>query len=395
MVVAESKFGAVAPFLGYLYQCRQALLLSIQLSKSFPSLTISIEKFDDVAIESAGVPAVQLQLKHHITPGALTDKSPDIWKTLRVWSEQTLDNPQLPFETRFVLFTTGCAGEGTAAAALRLGRTRQDEERALALLEEAAKSSKSQETKAAREAFMDLSPAARRSLIASFLVFDKAPNITNVRAEIEDMLAFAVPAQHIDALVDNLEGWWGAAVIRSLTDDSEPPLSLLALRAKVDELASAFRRGDLLLNPELGAALTGVELTSDNRTFVRQMRCIGLGQSPIDMAKRDYYKATTQRSEWVRENALFDGEAQRYDDSLVDRWQRECMALAEETNLSSEDIKKSYGRQIFHWANRYQAPFRNRHEAWLTTGSFHLLADNIRVGWHPDFQRLFSSSECV
>ena len=51
MTGASNKFGAVAPLLGYLYQCREALLLSIELSKSFPGLSVSIERFDDIAIE--------------------------------------------------------------------------------------------------------------------------------------------------------------------------------------------------------------------------------------------------------------------------------------------------------------------------------------------------------
>jgi hypothetical protein len=379
--------------LGYLYQCRQALLLSSELSKSFPGLSVSIERFDDIAIENMGEPSLQLQLKHHITPGTLTDKSPDIWKTLRIWSENVETNPQLPFETRFIILTTGTAVEGSAAAALRPGRSKEDEEAALALLVTAATTSENEETKEARQAFLALSPEARRSLLSAVFVFDSAPNITNVRAELEDVLAFAVPTQHIETLVNNLEGWWFAAVIRCLMQQDEPSLSLLSLRSKIDELATAFKRGELLLNPDLEAALTAENLASEHRVFVQQMSCVGLAQSSIDSAKRDFYRATAQRSEWVREHALLDGEAQRYDDYLVDRWERECQARADGADLSSDEKKRAHGRQLFHWANRYQAPFRNRHEAWLTSGSYHVLADSVRVGWHPEFQQLFSAAE--
>lgn len=95
MVDSNAKFGATGPMLGYLYQCRQALLVSIEVSKTFPGLSISIERFDDIAVENADAPIMQLQLKHHLNPGELTDSSSDIWRTLRVWSEQVKANPQL------------------------------------------------------------------------------------------------------------------------------------------------------------------------------------------------------------------------------------------------------------------------------------------------------------
>lgn len=389
--MVANKYGAAAPMLGYLYQCRQALFWSIELSKSFPSLSISVERFDDVAIEDNSVPTLQLQLKHHIKPGGLTDSSADIWKTLLIWSEQVKANPQLPFETKFAIVTTGTAAVGSAAALLRPDRSKEDEEAALALLGGVAVASQNEVTKKARLAFLALSVQERKSLVSAILVFDSAPNITNVRSEIEDLLNFAVPIQHLENLVDHLEGWWFANIIRSLTKSGEPSLSLLALRSKIDELATAFKQGELVLNLDVEATPDAANLPSDSRIFIQQMRCVALAQPSIEGAKRDFYRATTQRSEWVRKHALLDGEAQHYDNGLVERWEKECQAQADGADLSSEGKKQKHGRNIFHWANRSLVPFRNRHEAWLTTGSYHVLAESTRLGWHPDFRELFSS----
>ncbi|MDT0499177.1 hypothetical protein RM530_17680 [Algiphilus sp. W345] len=393
MTGSENKYNAAASMLGYMYQCRQALLFSIDLSKNFPGLSISIERFDDIAVEDGKAPSQQVQLKHHIKPGALTDNSPDIWKTLRIWSEQVKANPQLPFETKFSIITTGTAAENSAPALLRQGSSSTEQDKARKQLEASATSSKNEETKSGRQAFMALSQQERTSLIAAIVVFDSAPNITDARAEIEDMLAFAVPTQHLHGLVDHLEGWWFDNVVRSLISSDAPPLSLLALRSKIDELAIAFKRDELILTPHIEAPPDAEQLAPDSRIFVQQMRRVGLGQSSVDGAKRDYYRATTQRSEWIRKNALLDGETQRYDDTLVDRWDREWLAQVEGVIFSSDDEKQAFGRTIFHWANRSQVPFRNRHEAWLTVGSYHVLAERVRVGWHPDFRDIFHLPE--
>src|SRR4051812_4645958 len=77
--------------LGYLYQCRYALLLALHRDDD-ADLHVAIEKLDDVAfIRDSGegaTPIELLQVKHHLSRlGGLTDRSSDIWKTLRVWAE--------------------------------------------------------------------------------------------------------------------------------------------------------------------------------------------------------------------------------------------------------------------------------------------------------------------
>jgi len=392
MTNSRNSFGAAGAMLGYLFQCRQALLLSIELTKSAPGLSISIERFDDIAVEDVDAPIAQYQLKHSINPGSLTDTSVELWKTLRIWSEQVRDNPQLPFETRFSIFTTAAAKAGSAAALLRSDRSAENERSAIELLDDAARTSENEETKRARAAYLALPPEQRRALIGAINVFDQAPNISDVLDEIKDRLTFAAPAQHLQTLVEHLEGLWFSSVVRSLTKEGSS-LPLLAVRSKIDELAQAFRQGSLLLSPGIEAVPDQKALAPDSRIFVRQMRRVSLSSEAVDVAKRDFYRATTQRAQWVRENALLDGEAQHYDNALVDRWQRECLARSETADLSTDEQKQAHGRSIFHWANRFQIPFRNRHEAWLTTGSYHVLADYVRLGWHPDFLAFFAPSE--
>jgi hypothetical protein len=393
MTDGGNTFNAAGPMLGYLFQCRQALLLAVELTKSAPSLSISIEKFDDIAVEDADAPIAQYQLKHSIKPGSLTDTSIELWKTLRIWSEQVRDNPQLPFETRFSIFTTATAAVGSAAALLRSDRSASNENSAMELLNIAANTSKNEESKKARSAYLALPLEQRRALVAAINVFDQAPNISNVLDEIRDRLTFATSPQHLQTLVEHLEGWWFANVVRSLTKEGPRSLSLLAVRSKIDELGQAFRQNDLILAPGIDEVPEQSTLAADSLTFVQQMRRVNLQPAAIDIAKRDFYRATTQRSQWVRENALLNGEAQQYDDALVERWRRECLAQSEGADLSTDEQKQAHGRNIFHWANRSQVPFRNRHEIWLTTGSYQVLADSIRVGWHPDFVTLFTPSE--
>ncbi len=390
MVDLANQFSAVGSMVGYLYQCREALLLALEETTSFPNLFVSVERFDDIAFDEDGTPQTQLQVKHHGAAGNLTDGSVDLWKTIRIWSEQVAANPQLPIERRFVLITTATAEEGSIASKLRHPRRDQsDEAEALKRLEQIAASSSNKDTEKARNAFLALPIESRKNLLNSVHVRDNAPTITDARAEIEELLAFAAPLAHVPHLVNHLEGWWFAQIVNSLSSASGQSVSLLALRQKVDEIATAYKTDQLLLNEEVSEVSDEVLLASDTRVFVKQMRRVGLNEPIVEHAKRDYYRATAQRSAWARENVLLDGESQRYDEELTDRWRRERFAREATASLTSEDEKCRFGRDLFHWAHRAQLPFRNRHETWLCSGSYQVLADGLLVGWHPEHLAIF------
>jgi hypothetical protein len=316
--------------------------------------------------------------------------SVDLWKTLRIWSEQTSDNLNLPFERRFTIITTAQAPDGSAAKLLRFPRPSQDAENvALTLLCAAANNSTNEESAAGRKAFLALSEHNQRNLISAIRVHDSAPSITDARSEIEDLLVFAAPDGKVTNLVDHLEGWWFAQVVTCLSNPEAPAISLLALRDKIDEIGSAFRTGELLISPDALTVSAEDLSASDSRIFVKQMRCIDVAEESVELAKLDYYRATAQRSTWARENVLLDGEAARYDADLVERWTRERLARESGGKPVSADDKKAFGRGLFHWATRTQLPFRNRHEQWLCSGSYQILADGVTVGWHPDHSTMF------
>src|SRR6266568_1923652 len=132
---------ASAAALGYLYQCRMALLSAIRVYKTSPSVEVSIERFDDIAIEEAEKLIESIQTKHHGSAGDLTDSSVDLWKTIGIWSGRVAQNPVTPLETHFTIITTGTAPADSAAALLRLHRTEKDALNALTKLESAAKKS--------------------------------------------------------------------------------------------------------------------------------------------------------------------------------------------------------------------------------------------------------------
>lgn len=133
------QFSAADSALGYLYQVRCALLWSLQRLPSEPEFEVSIETIDDVTFETADAPHELLQTKLHKNRGAnLTDASPDLWKTLRIWIA-ALDGSQITKETVLYLVTNEKAIPGTIAGNLKT--TERNTTLALQRLEKTAQKS--------------------------------------------------------------------------------------------------------------------------------------------------------------------------------------------------------------------------------------------------------------
>jgi len=114
------RFSAADSALGYLYQCRVALVSALQRIRAAEEFTVALETLDDVVFDKEGQAPELLQTKHHRTRSAnLTDASPDLWKSLRIWNEG-LAAGTIPPGTSFYLITTSQAGDDSAAHRLRV-----------------------------------------------------------------------------------------------------------------------------------------------------------------------------------------------------------------------------------------------------------------------------------
>ena len=383
---------AAASLTGYLFQARYALLRGLEEGRHHPSHALSIERFDDVAFEDDGRPLELIQTKHHATRGDVSDTSVDLWKTLNIWIPRTVADPTDADGTRFVFLTTSVAAEGSALSFLRHTNDGRDESRSAELLVSAAMTSQNQTTAAARKAFLDLTVAARRLLVHNIWVFDKAPTIIDVRDEIESVLHYSAPPEEVANFTDQLEGWWFNRVVVALTDSHAAIIPLASIHNKVSELRERFKIGGLPLDDAIETMPSVTKLPNDNRTVIRQMRLITVSDDEVRATVHDYYRAYEQRSRWARENILLDGEADRYDRNLRDAWHRRFLACtADLAEDSDTPTKAAHGRAVFRWAREYQKPFRNRDEIWLSSGSLQMLADDVRVGWHPNFEALLAS----
>lgn len=396
MADQTSVHEASASALGYLFQCRYALLAAVRAIADFPELSISIEKFDDVAFDANGVPAELIQTKHQLkSSGSLTNASTDIWKTLRIWVKAVEADPSVPFRTRFTLLTTGTAPEGSAAALLR-ARDRNEDEADKLLMSNAATSG-SKENAEAYAAYKGLPKAQRNSLLKAILILDRSPNILDVHDELLRELRHAVSRDHLGQFIERLEGWWFGIVIKALAGVGPTSIGVLIVDGQIDGLREQFRRSALPVDYATAVPPAAIVAELDKRPFVRQLRKIEIGNQRVEYAIRDFYRASEQRSKWAREDLLVDGELEKYENELTEAWQPRYAAMVDELPATCDlQARVAAGQSLFKWAEtEANFPLRTVRDRFLTHGSYHVLANRFALGWHPDYQGDASDADDV
>jgi hypothetical protein len=391
----SNPFSAANSALGYLYQVRIALLWSLRRLKGGDEFIVSLETLDDVTFESkGGTPEELLQTKYHQKREAsLSDASEDLWKTLRVWFE-AYATKSIPSGTALHLLTTGKANPGSVAAYLRADEAR-DVDAALKGLEATARSSTSAANAPAYKAFLSTTPADRKRLVESIVILDGAPLMESLDNQLRAEVFWAVERKHQESFLDRLEGWWFRRILKQLSSVNLSDRVLGSeIEAQMTDLREQFKQDSLpidddLLTFDLDEATTAAHKDS---TFVRQLQLIVAGKRRVVAAIRDYYRAFEQRSRWLRDDLVLIGDLAQYERRLLEEWELVFEAMKDELgDAAGEDAKQKAAREVLKWAERVALQIKpSVTEPFVSRGSFHMLADEIRLGWHPEFRERLS-----
>ncbi len=395
-----TDFTAQDSFLGYIYQARYALYLLLIAADE--DAQISIEKIDDVAFSKGGTAIEKIQLKHteRNQPGSLSNASSELWKTLKIWSTELLENKLNPQETILTLVACKKATKNSIAYILKPHLDEQrDITQAIKLLNETSQSSKSKENREAYDIFNRLSEIQKNELVSSIYVLDSQPNIIDIKMEILKSLRLTVRPNYRENLYERLEGWWMNMVIEHLSKNIENNEVIL----KRDLYGEIFDLQNQYLNDNLPIEFLDLVAPEEEifdeieRIFIEQLRLIEVGSKTIQKAISDYYRAFTQRSKWIADGHLVIGDLKKYEKRLVDEWERLFFAFEEEfTESTTEADKVKAGRNLYRLIQELKIHIRPKcTEPYVMRGSYHRLAKDQDVGWHCHFKERLSNLRTI
>ena len=383
-----NQFTAAAAALGYAYQFRYALLVAMGRQQTGLGWTLALEAADDIEVDGvSGGDAELLQLKHRAEGTVLTDGSSDLWKTIRVWSSAAANGSLVPKDASLLLITTASVSAGSVCEELVADPAGRDSSHLAARLSAIADASESDELKAAHSAFLALDEGQRTDLIASVRVIPSAPDIDEVDDQIRSLARLAVRGPQVESFVSRLEGWWNRRCLRQLVDGLDHAVQGDEFDGHLSDLREQFQQDNLPIDDDVAEERPELDAFHD-RLFVRQLDLVGLNMARLLIAVRDYHRAFVQRSRWSEEGLLEYGELDRYERRLQESWEIIFERARDELgDDATDELKAEAARFVYAWAEDADFPIRPAcGEGFISRGSFHVLADDMRVGWHPDFE---------
>ena len=311
---------------------------------------------------------------------------------MRVWSQYIKENSGKTENLLFFLITTAHAPDDSLTSKLRRDKKR-DEDSALEELIKTAQKSTNKSIKSAVDDFLSLSDTQKKLLIKSIVIVDDSPNIQDVDQKL--LGEFRIFSRYPDSFKTRLEGWWLEKVTDHLMGN-KGTIKGSELQDKIYSLVDELSRENLPNDFPLGTFPMEEEelngLNENQRIFVEQLRMILIGNERLRFAIGDYYRAFQQRTKWLSEGLVYPRELDDYEDYLVGEWQREFAIIKEKIEECPTEERESrmtqLGRELYNWSSQKKfEPIRPAYfDAYFSRGSYHILANALKIGWHPQFE---------
>lgn len=387
-----SNHQAVEQMLGYLYQVRYALYLLLE--EDDEQARIGIEKFDDISFSYDDTSETMIQLKHHTKSyGDLNNASTDIWRTIKVWSDLiNIDSSRLE-STKFIIITTAKSPENSAACYLTPDsmELERNTKKAFEILKNTAESSQNVQHQGYYKSFIKLGDDIGQKLVNNIYIIDGSSNINDVKVDIRKIIRYGSLPKYEDRICERLEGWWYDKAIEYLTSDQPLFITQKQIRSLISSIRDEYTEDNLPIDTPILDEIEIESLPEKDRLFYEQLRIICLSNQRMNLAIRDYYRAFKQRANWIRDDLLYINELDRYEERLIDEWQRMFLMMKEDLDEYGEELdektKQKFGKDLFNKIQDKDIRIRERcSEPFVMRGSYHSLANRLSVGWHIDFE---------
>lgn len=388
-----SQHSAPGSAAGFIYQFERALYW---LAKSPAGFVIGIETDDDVTIQQSDGTQVLEQGKHSIQKGAkpFSDRSDDLWNTLSIWLQALVDGEVAPDKTRFLMVTNKTLPPDRLARRIGNAETSEEIEECVAELEKVGKSPSETIAKNVKTV---LSPASRtflKTLIKSCEVSDCSDNSAGAVLREKTVSELQIPewcSPFTDSIVDELSGWIERYAL-DLWRQGKP--AWIQRDYFINQLYAIldYRKRQIKREKAENLIPVGDEDVEQQkgRPFVKQIFLVTDDEDIVVSSIREYIRCNLEKIRLSQEGNLTDNDWTDFETKLHSRWEKIFKRIRRMKKGNSEE---DVGFEIFTETtedHREILAGTQTEQIYLTAGTYHRLADMVRLGWHPRYEDLMA-----
>lgn len=372
--------------LGYIYQFDRA---TFQLLNSDVSVVeVGIEDIDDVSLHRADGTQIREQDKS-VTDNynPLTDRSVALWKTLHIWANDILIDPNILKTTEFHIVTNGKVSENCLAAQIHTAKTPEQTSKIAQQIHTMANSLRDNLADYG-STINNLSNELLMEFLSRIYVFDSVSSSFGGSLDDIQSLRYFTPEIRVQ-IFDLASGWIKRQIRNSVETNIRPKIVKVEFDKEITSLIRKFQIAPLLLMSQPQPSDTVIN-EHKARGFVQQLDWIESDELTIRNAVIHYIYAKNTRTNWTDAALVSETSLSAYEEDLVTRWNLARQRVSRR-NISSQ---VSQGQECMDETLKEETYVDNEHmPKQFTCGSFHALADfkeeiPPRIGWHPDFLNL-------
>jgi len=385
MVVAElKKIKSSVPgqYLGYGLQpvrfCLHALTIPTGCS-------VSLEYLDDVAIHWSDGRVTLEQTKSSLSGNPTADRSQELWKTLANWAELCADGTIDVSSTCFTYYVTPTKSGGLVEKL----NAAKDDKSAVELLEHF------KEKKFQGKPGVGIEPQIMKFLssgdkiclgiIRNFEFLTEDDPLEPLRKQ----LVSTLPDDTLDDFCATAIGIAKDNVEELIRDKKAPIIDAARFRRKFRAFVRKYDFSNLLV-PTMPPPSSGevAELMANLPVFVRQLTSIGASETLIATAVGDFLRSTSDKVTWAAEGEIVEDSLEELDEALL---RHHLLGRDEVEDIHGHLSPEEQGRYLYRKCLALTLPLEGRTlPTYFIPGEFNCLADLCRLGWHPDYESLFS-----
>lgn len=378
----SSKGTAPGQYLGY---GLQDVRLCHHLLKAPTGSSVSLEFIDDTAIHyPLGEGLLLEQSKSALAGNPVADGSADLWKTFANWASLCIDEGIDVASAKFRLYVCPLK-EGGLAQLMHAART---EDQADALLAKITKKvTPANQLKGCNPKiteFLAVGSDICRQIIINFEMVMETDPLEPIR----EVLRFSVFEESLDDFCAHAIGSAKNQIASLIREGAVPIIDALSFRKQLH----AFIRkhgilGLLVPTTEQPGDDTIGEILESAPIFVQQLRKVQMSQEYVVRAVSDFLRSDADRTTWAADGRIVEESLDEFNDTLARRYE---IARDEIEDIHASMDDESRGRQIYRKCIAHQAPLEGRSvPSYFIPGSYNMLANSTRVGWHPKYSSFF------
>ena len=389
---------AVPSALGYYHQGLFALVV---LCDANDDASVSVETDDDVVLNDTITTLHQLKHSLENRP-ALSLADSGFWKAIHNWSARPHDGTE-----QFVFATCAPVPDDSDLIPLVASSNRAKLLKSMVKEAERVRDERAAATAAGKklphaaradgcEAFLSLGTAKRQDALLRYVrIIPESFSALDIPDQIAQKIGGTILPSVRGAIIERLVQWWDREVVLSLLKKRKRTIHKIELQQMLSKLM--LEHSDESLPDDFSVQKpTGGDDGGLTRCMQRQIEWVDGGENRLNRAALARWRARNQRDAWMKSDITMAKALDEYDELLKEAWHDRFGPMTDDCRKLAADQHVVQGVKLLDWSHldapKAVRPIRNKWVAdYLVQGSFQQLADQGKVGWHPNFAALFKA----